>query len=154
VDQRDPQTTPVERRVERSFEDPDAPRELSRRARQTRRSVEQYLRGGVLPRYMERLRVIDRAVAEQGRLIGRDYQALRDEHAHDPGEFASRWRARAQAYRFGPLNEVIQQHNEWYPIERQLPIDPRTLDYVKVGGRSYRRRELSPEWVLEQFPAS
>ncbi|MEY2534992.1 MAG: hypothetical protein QOF29_2902, partial [bacterium] len=27
-------------------------------------------------------------------------------------------------------------------------------DYVPVGGRSYRRPVLGPEWVLEQFPAT
>jgi hypothetical protein len=32
-------------------------------------------------------------------------------------------------------------------------MDPRTRDYVKVNGRSYRRPELGPAWVLEQFPA-
>ena len=51
------------------------------------------------------------------------------------------------------MNELIGQHNEWFPIERQLPIDPRTRDYVLVGGRPYRRDELGPEWVLEKFPA-
>ena len=49
--------SPVERRIERSFEDPEiVGKPLSRRARQTRRSVEAYLKAGVLPRYMERLR--------------------------------------------------------------------------------------------------
>src|SRR4051795_5013787 len=30
---------------------------------------------------------------------------------------------------------------------------PRTRDYVLLRGRSYRRPELGPEWVLERFPA-
>ena len=54
---------------------------------------------------------------------------------------------------FDELNELIRQHNEWYPIERDLPMDPRTRDYVLIRGRSYRRPELGPEWVLEQFPS-
>jgi hypothetical protein len=153
VDQNDQEMSPVEQHVERSYLDPEAPRKLSRRQRQTRRTVEQYLRGGVIPRYMERLRDIDRAVKDQRALIGRDYELLREEHANDPAEFARRWRARAEAYRFDTLNELIHQHNEYYPIERQLPIDPRTRDYVKVRGRSYRRPELNAAWVLEQFPA-
>ena len=32
-------------------------------------------------------------------------------------------------------------------------MDMRTRDYVKVNGRSDRRPELGPEWILEQFPA-
>ena len=33
-------------------------------------------------------------------------------------------------------------------------MNPRTGDYVLIHGRSYRRPELGPEWVLEQFPAT
>ena len=58
-----------------------------------------------------------------------------------------------QRCRFEELNELITQHNEWYPIERDLPMDLRTRDYVLINGRSYRRPLLSPQWVLEQFPA-
>ena len=31
-------------------------------------------------------------------------------------------------------------------------MDPRTRDYVKIRGRSYRRTPLTAEWVLELFP--
>jgi len=48
---------------------------------------------------------------------------------------------------------LIAQHNDWYPVERDLPLNPRTGDYVCVGGRSYRRPVLGAEWVLEHFPA-
>ena len=58
-----------------------------------------------------------------------------------------------QRARFDELNELIQQHNDWYPIERDLPMDLRTRDYVLVDGKNYRREPLSAEWVLRQFPA-
>jgi hypothetical protein len=149
--------TPVERHVERSFlDDPQeiAGQPLSRRQRQTQRTVESYLRGGVMPRYMERLRDIDRGIAEQERLLRHTYEELREEYAGDGRGFARAWRARAREWRFpAPLNELITQHNEWYPIERQLPVDIRTRDYVKIHGRSYRRPLLGPDWVLEKFPA-
>lgn len=44
------------------------------------------------------------------------------------------------------------QHNEWYPIERDLPMDLRTRDYVLVNGRSFRRPLLDPAWILDRFP--
>ena len=50
------------------------------------------------------------------------------------------------------VNELIRQHNEWYPVETRLPMDPRTGDYIRRSGRSFRRPELGPEWVLERFP--
>jgi len=51
------------------------------------------------------------------------------------------------------VNELIRQHNLWYPAEAKLPMDPRTRDFVLVGGRPYRRRPLDASWVLERFPA-
>ena len=58
----------------------------------------------------------------------------------------------ADAWSFDDLNELIEQHNDWYPIERQLPMDPRTRDYVRFAGRSYRRPVLDTAWVLQHFP--
>ncbi len=58
----------------------------------------------------------------------------------------------AAEWSFDRLNELIEQHNEWYPIERDLPMDLRTRDYVLVNGRSFRRPLLDRAWILEQFP--
>ena len=125
---------------------------LSRCQRQTRRSLEAYLKAGLRPRWMERLAEIDHSVAAQRRRIGRAYRRLEEECGGDPAQFAQRWREQASRWRFDELNELIEQHNEWYPIERELPMDPRTGDYVRLAGRSYRRSPLGPVWVLEQFP--
>jgi hypothetical protein len=151
----DDRRSPVEQRLARSLEDPDVVgRPLSRRARQTQRTVEAYLKGGGLPRYMERALEIEREVDGHRRRLEREYQALRDECGADAARFARRWRARARSWPFDRVNDLIRQHNEWYPVERDLPIDLRTRDYVPVSGRSYRRAELGPKWVLEQFPPS
>ena len=31
-------------------------------------------------------------------------------------------------------------------------MDPRSRDFVKVGGRPYRRALLDAAWVLDRFP--
>ena len=148
------QQSPIERRIERSFEDTiGVGKPLSRRARQTRRSVEAYLKAGVLPRYMERLREIERETDDHRARLERAYRALKDECADDPALFARLWRARAHSWRFDKLNDLIEDHNEWYPVESGLPMDPRTRDYQRIRGRSYRRDPFDAEWVLRQFPA-
>ncbi len=126
---------------------------ISARARQTARSVESYLEAGVRPRWMERLIEIEKGTKAAQRRLAERYDALREEHGEDPAEFSRRWRAVAEGWRFDDLNELIAQHNAWYPMERQLPVDFRTRDYVLVNGRSYRRHPLDAEWVLERFPA-
>ena len=149
----DDRETPLERLVMRDVEQ-NAGRPISRRARLAQRSVEAYLRAGIRPRWMERLDDIERGMAAHLKRLERAHRALREEHAGDPDGFARHWAARARSWRFDDLNELIRQHNEWYPIERDLPMNPRTGDYVRVGGRSHRRAELGPEWVLERFPPS
>jgi hypothetical protein len=128
-------------------------RPLSSRARQTQRSLEAYLKAGVRPRWMERVADVDAGIARERRRLDEAYRALRSECEGDAELFARLWRSLAHTWSFGKLNELIAQHNEWYPIERDLPVNPRTGEYVRVAGRSYRRPVLGPEWVLEQFPA-
>ncbi len=149
------QRTSVERLVGRDVDESSGKgRPLSDRSRQSARSVEAYLQGGVRPRWMERAVDVDGGIARERRLLEGAYSELREACARDGGDFAERWRALATAWPFpAELIELIDQHNEWYPIERDLPLNPRTGDYVRVGGRSYRRPRLGPEWVLEQFPA-
>ena len=145
--------SPVERELAKRYEDdPGAGKPLSRRARQTRRSVESYLAAGVMPRYMQRLRDIEDGTRAHVRRLRARYESLRDECGDDRERFANRWRATVAHWRFDELNELIREHNEWYPAEAGLPLDPRTRDYVRMRGRSYRRAELDADWALDRFP--
>jgi hypothetical protein len=118
------------------------------------RSLEGYMKAGGRPRWMERLMQIERGTAAEQLRLGAAHDALREAFSGDPAGFAREWRATVEAWRFpGELNDLIEQHNAWYPIERDLPMDPRTGDYIRVHGRSYRRPLLDAAWALEQFPA-
>ncbi len=145
--------SPAERIVDKDRRElPGIGDPLSRTAVQYQRSLEGYLQAGNRPRWMERLAEIDRGVATNTRKLEAAYAALRDEFAGDPAAFARRWRDVAHGWSFDEHNTLVEQHNEWYPIERQLPVDPRTGEYVAVHGRSYRRPELDAAWILERFP--
>lgn len=118
-------------------------------------AVEAYLKAGVRPRWMERVIEVDGGIARERRRLERAWRALRAECDGDEAMFAERWRALVRSWRYDEeLNELIRRHNEWYPIERDLPMDIRTRDYVRVAGRSHRRPLLGPEWALAQFPVS
>ncbi len=145
--------TPAERLIDRHRAPEDRGRELSRHARQYQRTLEGYLQAGHRPRWMERLGEIDHGVARERRRLERAYAALRAECGEDVAAFSARWQEIARTWPFDDLNELIRNHNEWFPVERQLPMDPRTGDYVKIHGRSYRREELGPAWVLANYPA-
>jgi hypothetical protein len=152
TDPRDPELTPVEQLLAKKREHEESGHRLSDRAFQYQRTLEGYLQAGNRPRWMERLAEIEQGTGRARRMLERAYRELLDEVGHDPAQFARRWRELAATWDFDEVNERIRQHNEWFPIERRLAVDLRTRDYVKINGRSYRREELGPEWILEQFP--
>jgi hypothetical protein len=143
--------TPAERLIERSrIDDTGVGEPLSERARQRQRSIEAYLRGEALPRFMQRAADIDKATRDHEQELRRVYEHLRG--ILERADFARRWRERAGLWDFTEVNRLIREHNEWYPVERDLPMNVRTRDYVPVNGRSYRRTELDEAWVLDRFP--
>jgi len=117
------------------------------------RTVEAYIRAGVIPRFMTRLREIDDELADHRRRLERTYRELQHSCGSEARVFEARWLAVARTWRFDHVNELITQHNEYYPIERNLAVDPRTGDYVTVGGRPYRRELVGESWILGRFPA-
>jgi hypothetical protein len=115
-------------------------------------AVEQYLRGSTAPRYMRRLRELENEYQALCRQLELLYVDLVEEVGHDLDRFAAAWREKLRAWSFDRVNSLVRAHNAWYPMETDLPMDPRTRDYVRIRGQSYRRRELGPRWVLEYFP--
>src|SRR3954452_6890340 len=96
------ETTPVERHVKRAMIDEEGGygKPLSRRQRQTRRTLEAYLRAGVVPRYMQRLREIEQERRRHAARLERVYRQLAEAYADDPDEFARRWTETANNWRF------------------------------------------------------
>ena len=130
------------------------PRRITRRTLHSPASVEAYLQAGVMPRFIERLRHIEDETMRQRMRVKRSYDWMRRRYHDDPDGFRTAWERVARNWNFDALNEVIAQHNEWYPVERRLPLNPRTGDYLTVGGRDWRRKPLDARWILEQFPSN
>ena len=116
---------------------------LRRRLRNFRPEADIYIAslGGPLP-YMQRLRQIEELTNEH---IARLDEAYADRGAD--------WREVAERWDFDDVNELIERHNRWYPIEARLPMDPRSRDFVKVGGKPYRHEPLGAAWILERYPS-
>jgi hypothetical protein len=153
-------TPPSQRERERVEADreinPGVGKPLRRRLRNFTPEADSYVAslGGPLP-YMQRLLAIEAETEAHRERLAQAYdqylndQYLNDQHRHDP----ARWLRIAERWSFHQLNDLIDRHNRWYPIEARLAMDPRSRDFVKVGGRPYRRRALDAAWILEQFPA-
>ena len=140
--------TPVERAVARALVDESGVgKPLNRRTMQRQRSVESYLRGGVMPRYMQRAAEIERLTRLHADTLRLVHAELEDEFGPDRAGFEQAWAATVDGWRFDDVNLLIEQHNAWYPMERDLPMDPRTGDFVLIQGHSYRRAELDAAWA-------
>jgi hypothetical protein len=101
---------------------------------------------------MLRLRTIEEQVAEHEEALDGAWHVLAAECDGDAPLFARRWRSFAGDVEFDEVNELIDRHNRWYPIESNLAMDPRTGDYVLVNGRDYRLLPLDAGWVLDRYP--
>lgn len=131
---------------------PHADRPIRPRAHPFHVSVERYVAslGGPLP-YMTRLRQIADETNAHEHALERVWQQLSG-RCSDEREFARRWLRIASRWNFAAVNELIERHNRYYPIEARLPMDPRTRDFALVNGEPYGKRFLDANWVLERFP--
>src|SRR5262249_6732615 len=107
-------------------------RRLRRRLRNFRPDPDSYIASlGGPPPYTPRPRQIE--------ALTREHLARLEEASAERGpdwpEVAARWD-------FEDVNDLIDRHNRWYPVEARLAMDPRSRDFVKVGGRPYQRDPL------------
>ena len=128
-------------------------RPLALRLRNFHASADSYLAASRGPRpYMLRLRRIEQLTAAHEAALQEAWDAIAEECAGDESRFSGRWRSLLRELSFDDVNDLIDRHNRWYPIESRLPMDPRTGDYVLVNGRDYRLSQLDESWVLDRFP--
>jgi hypothetical protein len=128
-------------------------RRIARRSLRSAATVEQYLRAGVVPRFIERSRQIEDATRRHRQRLERAYEWVRRQHGEDPEAITEHWMRIVDGWRFDDVNDLIDELNQWYPAERRLPLNPRTGDYLTIGNRDWRRTRLDSAWILKQFPA-
>jgi hypothetical protein len=105
-----------------------------------------------LPRWAERLQELE---GEERQLLTRLREAWVElaERTPDDDAFADAWLARVQATQLDDINALVDQHNEFYPVERRLPWDLRLGDYRAPWGMEWRRARRDAAWLLEALPA-
>jgi hypothetical protein len=148
--------TPRERRQRRDIEadlatSPLRGRPLRQRLRNFRPDADTAIAAlGGPTAWMRRLRAIEEEIDRHDRQLAEAWHELARET--DDEEFVRLWRQTAQRWSFAEVNELIARHNRNFPAEAKLPMDPRTRDFVKIGGREYRRDALDRDWIIDRFP--
>jgi hypothetical protein len=152
--------TPRDRREPAALEEdllanPSRGKPVALRLRHFRPRAESYLAAGRGPlHYMLRLRTIEQRTESLEEALHERWRGIAAKCEGDRECFVDRWTAEAGEVDFGEINELVERHNRWYPVESDLPMDPCTGDYALVNGRDFRLSALDSEWVLARFPAS
>jgi len=74
------------------------------------------------------------------------------ENVDNAGNFRREWMRYVENFDFSRVNKWICDHNEYFPIEANLPYDIRT-GKILYGGRPFKKKQfLGPDWLLNQFP--
>jgi hypothetical protein len=128
--------------------------EALRRARRGERvNVEAYFAASLgPPRWAERLQDLE---GEERALTSRLRDAWIELAGQTPDDptFAREWMTRVRAARLDVINTLVDQHNQFFPVERHLPWDFRLGDYRAPWGIEWRRRRRDAAWLLDAFPA-
>ena len=63
------------------------------------------------------------------------------------------WADVAAGWDLSAVNREIERYNLYYPIERNLPMDPRSREMVDGDTRWIPRPPLDAAWILAEYPA-
>lgn len=108
-----------------------------------------------LPNRIERLIRIEQETARMERRLRDRYADLAAElgTGGERGEFERRWRRQVEITSYIEVNELIDEHHEWFPIEANLRWDMALGDFRAPFGLPWRKEPLDARWALERFPA-
>jgi hypothetical protein len=92
------------------------------------------------PAWALRKRRIEDAIAKYERTL-RDVQDALVVAGATAERIEAKLLEKAKRFDIAKTNALIETHNRYYPIEANLPIDPRTGDYLQLG-RLWKRELL------------
>jgi hypothetical protein len=106
-----------------------------------------------LPNRIERLIRIERETERIARRLRGMWFEEAERAGGDEAAFARAWRARVSRVSFLEVNDLVDEHNEWFPVEARLRWDLALEDYRAPFGLPWRKQHIGVEWALERFPA-
>ena len=150
--------SPREKRIEKVLEDGVYHSGLKNKPFRIRHNYFRYtvaekLRGYTgPPAFAFRLKRIEDWMESRREIIREAWIELAQKRRMTPDKFRRKWLKFARDFDFSQVNELIDQHNRYYPIERNLPIDIRTGVDLDRGKPFKKRPYLDKNWILNQFP--
>jgi len=105
------------------------------------------------PYYAMRARQIEQLTDQLMEDLAVQYRDMIKKFVHRPEVFAVKWRESIDSLELDTINDLIERHNEYYPIEANLAMDPRS-GVTMLGPVPWEPKEkVTIESLLQQFPA-
>lgn len=104
------------------------------------------------PHYATRARRIENITQKLMEGLTIEYASMIDSFGDDPETFARQWKELIGLLELDELNDLIEKHNTYYPVEANLQIDPDSGAPL-IGSVPWEPKELiSTESLLKRFP--
>ena len=85
--------------------------------------------------------------------LARQYRQVAESCRQHPAKFKKIWTAIVETIDLSDLNQLVNEHNTFYPIEANLQADPET-GQIMMGATPWKpKKKLSAEGLLARFPA-
>ena len=104
------------------------------------------------PRYALRARQIEDKTDRLMEAVATEYTNMVNTVGKHPKRFAQKWKEFICSLQLYELNDLIERHNMYYPIEANLAIDPKSEGFL-IGSIPWEPKEkITTEALLKEFP--
>ena len=104
------------------------------------------------PAWVMRLKRIEDWMDQTSTKVREEWFETALENAGNTGYFRREWIHYVENFDFSRVNKWISDHNEYFPIEANLPYDIRTGKIFYCGKPFTKKDFLGQTWLLDQFP--
>ncbi len=104
------------------------------------------------PPYAIRARMIEDIIERLHSELEKQWKAAARHYEDDPKTFARVWKAVIETMNLSELNDLVKEHNTFYPIEANLREHPDT-GQLMIGATPWKpKKKMSARDLLEKFP--
>jgi hypothetical protein len=104
------------------------------------------------PAWSIRLARLHRMIDELRSDLMREQGDMRERHRGSREALSQEWRRYLAGLDLSPINELIEKHNAYYPIEAGLRMQWPSGRYILPGGTEFPMPLVSVESLLAEFP--
>lgn len=105
-----------------------------------------------IPEYIQRAKLVDEKILKIRSDLRMKYDKLERKFGKNYVKFNKAWENILKFYNFQEVNELIEKHNLYYPIEANLSMDFESGEYM-LGSNTWERTPLfCASLILEEMP--